>query len=82
MGSQFPMPATDTDDRFTYGLVLDVAHVLALHGYPDAAEYYDGHGADLVAIHLALFRLLYAPSPARPATPARRTAPHPVEVTL
>lgn len=29
-----PRPACDHDPRFTYGLVFDIADVLANHGYP------------------------------------------------
>jgi hypothetical protein len=52
----YPLPAVDDDPpRFTVGLVLDVARVLAEHGYPPVAA----AGADLVELQQALFRFLY-----------------------
>lgn len=42
------------DARFTYGLALDVAAVLARHGYPPVRA-----GADLVRLQQALFELIY-----------------------
>ena len=49
----YPLPATDDDDRFTFGLALDVADVLTRHGYPAVT------GADLVEVQQAMFRLIY-----------------------
>ena len=44
------------DARFTFGLALDVAAVLARHGYPPvrAAE-------DLIRVQQSLFELIYGP---------------------
>ena len=52
----YPLNRPDTDARFSYGLLLDVADVLAAHGYPRPAT-----GADLVALQQALFGFLYGP---------------------
>jgi hypothetical protein len=51
-----PRPVTGTDERFTIGLVIDVADVLARHGYPPLAC-----GADLVRLQQALFTTIYQP---------------------
>lgn len=48
-------PETGNDERFTFGLVLDVAKVLTDHGYPDPNE----HGGDFVQLQQALFCFLY-----------------------
>ena len=51
----YPIPRpTDVDHRFTVGLALDVAAVLARHGYPPVAT-----GSDLLRLHTALFTLIY-----------------------
>ena len=52
----YPMarPANGNDARFSLGLALDVAAVLARHGYPPLR-----HGADLVRLQQALFSLIY-----------------------
>ncbi|SCE95103.1 hypothetical protein GA0070558_11578 [Micromonospora haikouensis] len=62
MSRRFPIPRPADDPRFTFGLALDVARVLAEHGYPSMAESYDGCGADLLALQDALFGLIYAPT--------------------
>ncbi|UZF72911.1 hypothetical protein [Amycolatopsis mediterranei] len=54
---RYPLPAKDDDDRFTFGLVVDVADVLARHRYPELAS-----GDDFVALQQALFRFLYTTS--------------------
>lgn len=54
----FPLPSTDHDPRFTFGLVVDVGAVLTQHGYPEIT------GHDLVQLQQVLFRFLYAPEPA------------------
>ncbi|MEV6621039.1 hypothetical protein AB0M83_02525 [Amycolatopsis sp. NPDC051106] len=61
---RYPLPARDEDDRFTFGLILDVADVLAAHGYPKLTS-----GDDYVALHGAVFRFLYDTTtiPAAPA---------------
>ncbi|MFJ8684840.1 hypothetical protein [Micromonospora wenchangensis] len=59
MSRRFPIPRPADDSRFTFGLALDVAQVLAAHGYPSMAEPYDGCGADLLALQQALFALIY-----------------------
>jgi hypothetical protein len=43
-----------TDSRFTVGLALDVAAVLARHGYPPLTC-----GTDLLRLQQALFTLIY-----------------------
>jgi hypothetical protein len=43
------------DPRFTFGVTIDVARVLAKHGYPVDA----GNGRDHVDLQQALFRFLY-----------------------
>ncbi|NUT92753.1 MAG: hypothetical protein HOY78_12100 [Saccharothrix sp.] len=55
----FPVvvPPGGTDERFTFGLILDVAAVLKRHGFPDAS----GSGADFVALRQSLFRFLFSP---------------------
>jgi len=54
----FPVQVTSDDDpRFTFGLVVEVAEVLARRGFPDATV---GSGADFVALRQALFRFLYS----------------------
>ena len=62
MSRRYPLPRPVDDSRFTYGLVLDVARVLAEHGYPPMTDPYDGRGADLAALQTALFTLLYRPA--------------------
>ncbi|MEU5939044.1 hypothetical protein ABZ807_07605 [Micromonospora sp. NPDC047548] len=62
MTRRYPIPPPTDDPRFTFGLALDVARVLAEHGYPPIAESYDGCGADLLALQEALFGLIYAPT--------------------
>jgi hypothetical protein len=50
------------DPRFTFGLLIDVAEVLVVHGYPQLT------GTDLVDLGQALFRYLYA-EPTRQSSP-------------
>ncbi|MEU3457104.1 hypothetical protein ABZ671_26395 [Micromonospora sp. NPDC006766] len=59
---RYPIPRPADDPRFTFGLALDVARVLAEHGYPPMTEPYDGCGPDLLALQDALFRLIYVPT--------------------
>ncbi|NBE80361.1 hypothetical protein [Micromonospora rubida] len=59
MSRRFPIPRPAGDSRFTFGLALDVAQVLAAHGYPSMTEPYDGCGPDLLALQQALFSLIY-----------------------
>lgn len=47
-------PGDGSDDRFTIGLTLDVAAVLARHNYPPLRT-----GADLTRLQQALFTLIY-----------------------
>jgi len=47
-------PGQGGDARFSYGLALDVAAVLARHGYPQVRA-----GADLVRVQQFLFELIY-----------------------
>ena len=51
---RYPMPVLENDDRFTFGLVLDVADVLHRHRYPKLTS-----GDDFVALQQVLFRFLY-----------------------
>ncbi|WP_240742253.1 hypothetical protein [Micromonospora zingiberis] len=44
MSRRYPIPRPADDPRFTFGLALDVAQVLAAHGYPSIDEPYDGAG--------------------------------------
>lgn len=57
-GQNYPRPVTDSDPRFTFGLILDVADVLTRHGYPPLSD----DGMDHVDLQQALFRFLYGPS--------------------
>jgi len=50
----YPLPAAEEDERFTAGLVLDVAKVLEKHGYPPVRG-----GLDIVAPQQALYGFLY-----------------------
>ncbi|MEV8510822.1 hypothetical protein [Dactylosporangium sp. NPDC051484] len=61
MGTVFPVKPQDGDGdpRFTFGLVLDVAKVLAAHGYPDLSNPAVARGGDLVDLQLALYRFIY-----------------------
>jgi hypothetical protein len=49
-------PVGDRDPRFTLGLVVEVAEVLARHGFPAFEA-----GDDLVRLELALYRAIYSP---------------------
>ena len=49
----------DEDPRFTFGLVLDVARVLAAHGFPDLTDLAVASGADLVELQQGLYRFVY-----------------------
>lgn len=54
----YPVSRPDgIDDRFTVGLALDVAAVLARHGYPPLST-----GSDLLRLQHALFALIYQES--------------------
>lgn len=53
----YPLPELDTDERFTHGLVLDVARLLTAHGYPPL------RAADMVELQQALFGFLYRGEP-------------------
>jgi hypothetical protein len=53
-----PRPEHGDDARFTVGLALDVAAVLAGHGYPPITT-----GADLLRLQLALFNLIHQEKP-------------------
>lgn len=59
MGADVPAypirrPNGQADGRFTLGLSLDVAAVLARHGYPPVTT-----GIDLLRVQQALFTLIY-----------------------
>jgi hypothetical protein len=51
-------PDGTADGRFTLGLALDVAAVLARHGFPPITT-----GADLLRVQQALFTLIYQEKP-------------------
>jgi hypothetical protein len=53
LARRYPIPAPEADDRFTFGLFLDVAKALEAHGYPPLS------GLDLVDLGQSLYRLLY-----------------------
>ena len=49
-----PRPADARDSRFTFGMIRDVARVLADHGFPPADS-----GTDHVRLQQALFGFIY-----------------------
>lgn len=54
----FPIQPRPADDpRFTFGLTLDVAQVLAKHGYDDVSK--PAHARDFVELQQSLFGFLY-----------------------
>lgn len=53
-GPRYPLPRPADDPQFTFGLIRDVALVLAVHGYPPVDV-----GADHVRLQQALFGFLY-----------------------
>jgi len=61
MSRAFPIakPPDSSDPRFTFGLTVDVAKVLAEHGYPDLTDPAVGGGRDFVELQQALYRFLY-----------------------
>lgn len=60
MSRAFPIrPKPADDSRFTFGLTIDVAKVLAAHGYPDLTDPAAGSGHDIVELQQALYRFLY-----------------------
>jgi hypothetical protein len=50
-------PESGMDRRFTLGVVMAVAEVLAKHGFPDIVT--AGSGADALNLEAALFRFIY-----------------------
>lgn len=51
----YPLDVADGNDpRFTLGVVIDIAGVLAAHGYPPITA-----GADIVRLQQALYGYLY-----------------------
>lgn len=66
---RYPIPARDDDARFTFGLVLDAADVLARHGYPTPGP------DDLAELQQDLFRFLYTTTPT--TAPTHGAAPEP-----
>ncbi len=50
----YPLPRPDDDPRFCFGLIYDVAKVLAAYGYPPFTS-----GADLVRLRQHLYRAIY-----------------------
>lgn len=61
----YPLPAPTDDNRFTFGLILDVADVLHRHGYPKITS-----GDDFVELQQAVWRFLYADTAFRYTAPA------------
>lgn len=56
----FPLPRPESGpDSLTFSLIVDVADVLARHGYPDITT--ARSGADVVRPRQALFGFLYGP---------------------
>lgn len=53
----YPLATPEGDPKFTFGLLADVAAVLADHGYPPLRA-----GADLIRLQQALFTTLYQPT--------------------
>jgi hypothetical protein len=51
-----PRPGSGDDPRFSFGLALDVAAVLARHGYPAITT-----SADMLHLQQALFTTIYQP---------------------
>lgn len=49
----YPLPAPESDPRFTFGLLYEVAKTIEAHGYPPLT------GGDVVGLYVALFGLLY-----------------------
>lgn len=52
--SAYPLPRTEEDSRFTFGMIREVAEVLVARGYPPLDS-----GADHVRLQQALFDFLY-----------------------
>jgi hypothetical protein len=50
-------PESGTDPRFTLGVVLSVADVLAKHRFPEIQS-----GADILNLQQALFQFIYGPA--------------------
>ena len=69
---RYPIPPPEDDDRFTFGLVLEVADVLAGHRYPKLTS-----GDDFVALQQALFRFLYDTTTPTTATPTATSGADP-----
>lgn len=59
---RYPVAQTETDPRFTFGLMREVAEVLERHGYPRIEA---ANAADFVELKLALFAFLYTGGGAR-----------------
>lgn len=57
----YPLASTGADNRFTIGLLIDVAEQLQKHGYARPMA-----SLDLVALQQALFGFLYATDHAPP----------------
>lgn len=53
----YPLPAPTPDPRFTTGLIIDVAQLLAAAGYPAPS------GSDLTDLSARLWAFLYQPVP-------------------
>ena len=53
--AKYPLPRPADDPKFTFGLIRDVAKVLADHGYPPIDS-----GGDHVRLQQTLFGFLYS----------------------
>lgn len=60
----YPLPAPESDPRFTFGLLYEVAKTIEAHGYPPLT------GRDVTELSVALLGLLYTRDNADSATDA------------
>lgn len=63
-GRKYPLPRTESDPRFTIGLVLDVAKLLKQHGFPELTAANADDVRDYTELQQALFNFIYAKEPA------------------
>jgi hypothetical protein len=52
----YPLPRPESDPRFCFGLLHDVAKLIEKYGYPPLT------GHDMVPLRQALFHVIYAPT--------------------
>ncbi|WP_020523032.1 hypothetical protein [Catelliglobosispora koreensis] len=67
MAGRFPQDRHVADTRFSVGVTIEVAKVLARFGFPNIMSFYDGATEDAVRLQDALSAFLYGP-----AVPAKR----------